>query len=309
MVFEVTDETFSENAWTQFDGRLILDGGTFRRSGESPAGVAQKTSVHLTPVLEQTTRGYHSAVALLSGGFDSAVSSWLMLKRGVEIEYVFCNLAGESYERSVVQVAKVLADDWSYGTRPRLHAIDFGPVLDELRTHSQPKYWQLVLKRLMYRAAEAVAREVRSAAIVTGEALGQVSSQTLANLAAIDPATGLVVFRPLLGFDKSEIIAIALFGTPTPSAGQQGQFSETVRDLVLSAGTIPRASLRERARRGHEVSAHRGPTEVRAIIPGRVVGLSIVPGDVNASSPPWFPRMPNSLMLRNRLEISWNAGG
>lgn len=146
------------------------------------------------------------AVCLLSGGFDSAVAAWLMLKRGVEMDYVFCNLAGEAYERSVVQVAKVLADDWSYGTRPRLHAIDFGPVLDELRAHSQPKYWQLVLKRLMYRAAEAVAREVRSAAIVTGEALGQVSSQTLANLAAIDAATGLVVFRPLLGFDKSEIV-------------------------------------------------------------------------------------------------------
>lgn len=146
------------------------------------------------------------AVCLLSGGFDSAVAAWLMLKRGVELDYVFCNLAGESYERAVVQVAKVLADRWSYGTRPRLHAIDFGPVVDELRARTQPKYWQLILKRLMYRAAEAVAREARAGAIVTGEALGQVSSQTLANLAAIDAATDTVVFRPLLGFDKSEIV-------------------------------------------------------------------------------------------------------
>ena len=146
------------------------------------------------------------ALALVSGGFDSAVASWLMLKRGVQLDYVFCNLAGQAYERSVVQVAKVLADKWSYGTRPRLHVIDFGPVLDNLRAHSQPKYWQLVLKRLMYRAAERVAREVGADAIVTGEAMGQVSSQTLANLAAIDPAVDLVVFRPLLGFDKTEII-------------------------------------------------------------------------------------------------------
>jgi tRNA uracil 4-sulfurtransferase len=146
------------------------------------------------------------AVCLLSGGFDSAVAAWLMLKRGVELDYVFCNLAGEAYERSVVQVAKVLADGWSYGTRPRLHVIDFGPVLDALRAGSQPKYWQLVLKRLMYRAAARVAGEIGAGATVTGEALGQVSSQTLANLAAIDDASDVVVFRPLLGFDKSEIV-------------------------------------------------------------------------------------------------------
>lgn len=146
------------------------------------------------------------AVCLLSGGFDSAVAAWLMLKRGVELDYVFCNLAGQAYERSVVQVAKVLADSWSYGTRPRLHIIDFGAALEELRRQSQPKYWQLVLKRLMYRAAEGIGREIGAGAIITGEALGQVSSQTLANLAAIDDASDMVVFRPLLGFDKAEIV-------------------------------------------------------------------------------------------------------
>lgn len=146
------------------------------------------------------------AVCLLSGGFDSAVAAWLMLKRGVELDYVFCNLAGESYEHSVVRVAKILADDWSYGTRPKLHVIDFGPVLDALRAGSQPKYWQLILKRLMYRAAATVAEESGAGATITGEALGQVSSQTLANLAAIDEASSVIVFRPLLGFDKSEIV-------------------------------------------------------------------------------------------------------
>lgn len=146
------------------------------------------------------------AICLLSGGFDSAVAAWLMLKRGVQLDYLFCNLAGDSYERSVVQVAKILADEWSYGTRPRLYVVDFGPVLDALRAGSQPRYWQLVLKRLMYRAASRVAAEAGAGAIVTGEALGQVSSQTLANLAAIDDAADRVVFRPLVGFDKSEIV-------------------------------------------------------------------------------------------------------
>lgn len=146
------------------------------------------------------------AVCLLSGGFDSAVAAWLLLKRGVEIDYVFCNLAGEAYERSVVQVAKVLTEDWSYGTRPRLHVIDFAPVLDDLRATVQTKFWQLVLKRLMYRAASAVASETSALAIVTGESIGQVSSQTLANLAAIESAVDLPVFRPLVGFDKGDIV-------------------------------------------------------------------------------------------------------
>ncbi|CAN5909166.1 tRNA 4-thiouridine(8) synthase ThiI [soil metagenome] len=147
------------------------------------------------------------AVCLLSGEFDSTVAASLMLKRGVELDYVFCNLAGDAYERSVVRVAKVLADGWSYGTRPRLHVVDFAAALDALRAHTRPKYWQLVLKRLMYRAAAQVAAEQHASALVTGEAVGQVSSQTLANLRAIDGAVDLPVLRPLIGFDKDEIIA------------------------------------------------------------------------------------------------------
>src|SRR5215208_3972896 len=63
------------------------------------------------------------AVALLSGGYDSAVAAWLVLKRGVALDYVFCNLGGDAYERAVVQVAKAVADDWSYGTQPKLYVI------------------------------------------------------------------------------------------------------------------------------------------------------------------------------------------
>lgn len=149
------------------------------------------------------------ALALLSGGYDSAVASWLLLKRGVEQDYVFCNLGGEAYERAVVQVAKVLADEWSFGTRPKLHVVDFGAPLDELRAKVRQNYWQVVLKRLMYRAASRIGHGIRAQAIITGEAIGQVSSQTLSNLTAIEPATDLPVFRPLVGFDKEEIIARA----------------------------------------------------------------------------------------------------
>jgi thiamine biosynthesis protein ThiI len=156
------------------------------------------------PLGEQGT-----AVCLISGGYDSAAAAWLMLKRGVSLEYVFCNLAGGAYERSVASVAKVLADDWSFGEGPHLHVVDFGPLVDDLRSKVTPRYWQVVLKRLMYRAAEAVAAELGADAIVTGDALGQVSSQTLGNLRAIDEVATLPVFRPLVGYDKIDIIRLA----------------------------------------------------------------------------------------------------
>jgi tRNA uracil 4-sulfurtransferase len=173
-----------------------------------------------------------SAIGLLSGGYDSAVSSWLLLKRGVSLDYVFCNLGGDAYERAVVHVGKALSDDWSYGTRPRLHVVDFGAVLRDLREKTRDSYWQVVLKRLMYRAACAVANDQRAEAIVTGEAVGQVSSQTLANLRAIESVATLPVLRPLIGFDKGEIIERARFiGTAA--------LSEQVREYCAIAPGHP----------------------------------------------------------------------
>jgi thiamine biosynthesis protein ThiI len=146
------------------------------------------------------------AVALFSGGFDSAVAAWQLQKRGVECDLVFCNLGGTAHLREVLRVAVHLATRWSYGSRPRLFAIDFEPVAAALRAHTTTRYWQILLKRQMLRAAEAVAQEAGASAIVTGDSVGQVSSQTLPNLAVVSRATPLAVLRPLVGMDKAEIM-------------------------------------------------------------------------------------------------------
>jgi thiamine biosynthesis protein ThiI len=149
------------------------------------------------------------AVALVSGGFDSAVAGWYMLRRGVSLDYVFCNLGGATHQLGTLRVTKILADRWSYGDRPRFHAVEFGPVVEDLKARTRTRYWQILLKRLMLRSAERIAREKRAVAIVTGESVGQVSSQTLQNLAVISQATGNPILRPLVGFNKDEIIAAA----------------------------------------------------------------------------------------------------
>jgi len=104
---------------------------------------------------------------------------------------------------------KIIADRWSYGSRPRLHAVDFEGISRELQRNTAPRYWQVLLKRSMLRTAEAISRECGSCAIITGEAVGQVSSQTLRNLATISQATAMPILRPLAGFNKDEIIQAA----------------------------------------------------------------------------------------------------
>lgn len=185
------------------------------------------------------------AVALLSGGYDSAVSAWLLLKRGVALDYVFCNLGGDAYERAVVQVGKALADDWSYGSRPRLHVVDFADVLRELRQKSRESYWQVVLKRLMYRAACTIAEELRAEAVVTGEAVGQVSSQTLPNLRAIESVATLPIFRPLIGFDKGEIIERARHIGTAALSEQVKEYCAIAPGYPVTAASIARVDEEE----------------------------------------------------------------
>lgn len=149
------------------------------------------------------------ALVLISGGFDSAVAAWLVMKRGIEVDFLFCNLAGEAYERSVLGVVHFLIRMWGAGTQPKIHVVDFTQVTREIRESVTNRYAQVILKRDFYRIAEGIAQQTGCEAIVTGEALAQVSSQTLTNLTVIERAVVISVLRPLIGFDKNEIIAVA----------------------------------------------------------------------------------------------------
>lgn len=148
-------------------------------------------------------------LVLMSGGFDSAVATWLMQKRGLEVDYLFCNLAGASYERSVMGIAKFMQATWSQGSKTYFHAVDFQAIVAHIKAVVRPSFAQVVLKRLFYRAAEQVAAHIGATAVVTGECIAQVSSQTLQNLVAIEAGVNLPIFRPVIGFDKEEITDMA----------------------------------------------------------------------------------------------------
>ena len=215
------------------------------------------------------------AVALISGGYDSAVAAWMTLRRGVELDYLFCNLGGAAYKRLTVEVVKALTDRWSYGTRPRLHVVDFAPVMDEFRRTVKPAYWQVTLKRMMYLAAVRVAREVGADAIVTGESIGQVSSQTLANLRAIDAVAELPVIRPLVGFDKEEILERARhIGTYDLSARVR-EYCDIVPDRPVTAA---RTDAVDAVERDVDLTVLSASTDDREVLEPREVSVAELVG-------------------------------
>lgn len=149
------------------------------------------------------------ALALVSGGFDSVVASWLLLRRGVKLDFFLAQLGGSSHPRQVHDLLHTFCGQWAAGSRPRLYVVDFRPLLAELELKAPAPLRQVLLKRLMVRAAATIAQRKKIRALASGEVLGQVSSQTLPNLALIEKASSLPLLRPLLTTGKNEILALA----------------------------------------------------------------------------------------------------
>jgi thiamine biosynthesis protein ThiI len=150
-----------------------------------------------------------TVMALLSGGIDSPVAAWRMIKRGCRV--MFAHFHSVPYLPDVSQgKAKALVTrltQWQYDSR--LFIVPFGEIQREIVLSVPGPARVVIYRRMMVRIAEALARQTGAAALVTGESLGQVASQTLVNIARIDEAATMPVFRPLIGTDKLEITAEA----------------------------------------------------------------------------------------------------
>ncbi|MEX4484792.1 tRNA 4-thiouridine(8) synthase ThiI [Haemophilus influenzae] len=148
-------------------------------------------------------------LSLISGGFDSGVSSYMLIRRGSRVHYCFFNLGGAAHEIGVKQMAYHIWQRYSASHKVRFITINFEGVVGEILEKVDNGQMGVVLKRMMVRAASKVAQRFNIEAIVTGEALGQVSSQTLTNLRLIDEAADALVLRPLITHDKEQIIAMS----------------------------------------------------------------------------------------------------
>ena len=213
------DHSFSSTELEQYVGGGLLQ-------NYSPKGVSLRdpeVKVHIELrddtlyVIEQKTNGLGGfptgtqgdVVSLVSGGFDSTVASYQCIKRGLRTHYCFFNLGGRAHELGVKELSYYLWKRFGSSHRVKFVTVPFDGVVKEILEKVDPSCMGVVLKRLMLRAAEKVAERIGAEALVTGEAVAQVSSQTLTNLQCIDKASNVLVLRPLSLMNKGDIIDIA----------------------------------------------------------------------------------------------------
>ncbi len=149
------------------------------------------------------------AVLLLSGGIDSPVAGWMMAKRGMELEAVHFYSYPYTSERArdkVIALAKILS---RYCYRIKLHIVPFTEIQLEINDKCPEDQLTILMRRAMMTISERIAKKNGAQALITGESLGQVASQTVQGLAVTNAAVEMPVFRPLIGMDKNEVIEIA----------------------------------------------------------------------------------------------------
>ena len=175
----------------------IIPGGAYCHIGRQlgPGGLPSGTGGRL--------------VALLSGGIDSPVAAWRMMRRGCHLTMVHFHSAPFLSNVSQEKVRRLTEVLTRYQLRTRLYLVPFGELQRQITLSVPGDLRVIVYRRMMLRIAQRIARDVRARALVTGDVIGQVASQTLDNMTTIDRASHMSIFRPLVGMDKEEIITTA----------------------------------------------------------------------------------------------------
>ncbi|MEE9190281.1 MAG: tRNA uracil 4-sulfurtransferase ThiI, partial [Candidatus Neomarinimicrobiota bacterium] len=143
---------------------------------------------------------------LLSGGIDSPVAAYYILKRGGKAVFVHFHSVPYVTEASIDKVRDIIEIMKKFQSKSKLYLIEFAPVQNEIMEYCEPKYRVLHYRRFMVAIADKIAKRENAKALITGESLGQVASQTLENIAVVEDSAQLPILRPLIGYDKQDII-------------------------------------------------------------------------------------------------------
>lgn len=150
-----------------------------------------------------------NAVILISGGIDSPVAAYMMAKRGIRLTAVHFASPPYTSGRAEQKVVKLLKKVAQYSGDMNMYTVPFTEMQEAIRDKCPEEYFTLIMRRLMMKISERIALDKGCKALITGESLGQVASQTIGALGCTDNATNLPVFRPLIGMDKQEIVDIS----------------------------------------------------------------------------------------------------
>ena len=148
-------------------------------------------------------------ISLISGGIDSPVASFLMMKRGCHVVFIHFHSFPIVSKASIYKTKELIKILDKYQVSSKVYLVPFGEIQMYLKSHVEPRNLIVLYRRFMFKIAEMIAKKERVKALITGENLAQVSSQTLDNLCVIEEVSSLPVLRPLIGMDKSEIIDMA----------------------------------------------------------------------------------------------------
>lgn len=150
-----------------------------------------------------------NALLLLSGGIDSPVAAYMMAKRGLNVDAIHFQSPPYTSERALLKVEELCEKLTPYCGDIRFYCVPFTEIQEALRDNCPEEYFTIIMRRLMMKIANIICEKHDYKALITGESVGQVASQTLMALACTDKASDVPVFRPVIGMDKKEIIEIA----------------------------------------------------------------------------------------------------